>query len=137
MGCYVVRYCSKECQKSHWETHKADCKQLAVFKSIRGEAQEKTAELLAKKVITEQEKVAMDEIFGKITKNKPFREALKEYYLAVLHHGEGSEQAKRAKEALEEIMQIASVDESVKYKLKLAMQSSEADSPAARGPPRQ
>ncbi|KAJ7209446.1 hypothetical protein B0H12DRAFT_1157890 [Mycena haematopus] len=24
-GCGVVRYCSRECQKAHWKTHKVDC----------------------------------------------------------------------------------------------------------------
>ncbi|KAJ6453972.1 hypothetical protein C8R45DRAFT_1192431 [Mycena sanguinolenta] len=24
-GCGVVRYCSKECQKAHWKSHKVDC----------------------------------------------------------------------------------------------------------------
>ncbi|SJL18005.1 uncharacterized protein ARMOST_21576 [Armillaria ostoyae] len=25
-GCYLVRYCSKECQTAHWRSHKKDCK---------------------------------------------------------------------------------------------------------------
>ncbi|KAK0482797.1 hypothetical protein IW261DRAFT_1469714 [Armillaria novae-zelandiae] len=25
-GCYLVRYCSKECQTAHWKSHKKDCK---------------------------------------------------------------------------------------------------------------
>ncbi|CAI7658005.1 unnamed protein product [Penicillium glandicola] len=27
-GCYLVVYCSKECQKEHWPTHKEDCKHI-------------------------------------------------------------------------------------------------------------
>ncbi|KAK0184432.1 hypothetical protein F5146DRAFT_1074602 [Armillaria mellea] len=25
-GCFLVRYCSKECQLEHWSWHKKDCK---------------------------------------------------------------------------------------------------------------
>ncbi|KAK0437608.1 uncharacterized protein EV420DRAFT_1587760 [Desarmillaria tabescens] len=25
-GCFLVRYCSKECQSTHWKSHKQDCK---------------------------------------------------------------------------------------------------------------
>lgn len=27
-GCYVTRYCSKECQLAHWKKHKKTCKQI-------------------------------------------------------------------------------------------------------------
>ncbi|SJL17864.1 uncharacterized protein ARMOST_21428 [Armillaria ostoyae] len=32
-GCYLVRYCSKECQTAHWRSHKQDCKNLMNSKS--------------------------------------------------------------------------------------------------------
>jgi len=29
-GCYVARYCSRECQDKHWSLHKIECRNLAV-----------------------------------------------------------------------------------------------------------
>merc|ERR1739848_318675 len=31
-SCQSVRYCSRECQKKHWKTHKVDCKKKRAAK---------------------------------------------------------------------------------------------------------
>ena len=39
-GCHVTLYCSRSCQRKHWDTHKSDCKRLAVeFKDRSPSAQ--------------------------------------------------------------------------------------------------
>jgi hypothetical protein len=34
-GCLNVYYCTRECQLSHWSTHKAECRQSAGKKAIK------------------------------------------------------------------------------------------------------
>lgn len=34
-GCFLVQYCSKDCQVVHWKTHKKDCKSPFMKKSWR------------------------------------------------------------------------------------------------------
>ncbi|KAF7928559.1 uncharacterized protein EAE98_005615 [Botrytis deweyae] len=34
-GCFLVQYCSKDCQVAHWKTHKKDCKSPFMKKSWR------------------------------------------------------------------------------------------------------
>ena len=33
-GCYVARYCSRECQQTHWLSHKVDCRNLTVSSDL-------------------------------------------------------------------------------------------------------
>ncbi|OCL12153.1 hypothetical protein AOQ84DRAFT_420874 [Glonium stellatum] len=34
-GCFLVQYCSRECQRAHWKTHKNDCKSPLIKKTWR------------------------------------------------------------------------------------------------------
>lgn len=34
-GCFLVQYCSRDCQVAHWQTHKKDCKSPFMKKSWR------------------------------------------------------------------------------------------------------
>lgn len=42
-SCHQARYCGRECQLSHWDSHKAKCKEIKKLKAIIEQAQAATA----------------------------------------------------------------------------------------------
>ena len=151
----MVRYCSAECQKSHWETHKKDCKKLKDFEKLKNineelpnlcdevneelpnlsdAAYESTKEAVQRlsKLNPVQEQ-CLDEVVGKSLKNKRLRELWKKAALTERENGPLSMEHQVAYWVYEQALKNLINENKKKYDANL--QSAKDDSPAARGPP--
>ena len=107
----MVRYCSAECQKSHWETHKKDCSELKRFEKLKNFSTEIVAvcaELgdyeAAKELsnLNPAQQQYFDAVFGKALKNKTLRDLYKKAAIAEREHGLNSTEWQAAAQVYEQ-----------------------------------
>ena len=128
---------------SHWETHKKDCSEMKRFEKLKNFSTEivaMCAELGDYQGVQEflnlspAQQQYYDEVYGKALKNKTLRDLYKKAVIAEREHGQNSTEFQAAKQLYQQAKNELLEKARNKYLAKL--QSTEDDSPAARGPPR-